>query len=134
MLIQLLVLTLIRLGGIITVLNRNKSYKGHIMDNSFITPPDHVGFLAKKIFSNTDKITDGSIAYLAPNGGGPIKSHSHSHDHLFYVIKGEARVEYEDKIVIIKENSSYLVDGSKLHSVWNNLDSETIMLGFTAEK
>lgn len=48
MLIQLLVLTLIRLGGIITVLNRNKSYKGHIMDNSFITPPTMSGSWQKK--------------------------------------------------------------------------------------
>lgn len=104
------------------------------MDNSFHTPPDHVGFLAKKIFNNTDRITDGSIAYLAPNGGGPVQPHSHAHNHFFYVIKGEARVDYEDKIVIIKENSSCLVDGTKLHSVWNNLDSETIMLGFTQVK
>lgn len=30
----------------------------------FITPPDHIHFLAKKLFADCGEIIDGSIAYL----------------------------------------------------------------------
>ena len=36
----------------------------------FITPPNHINFLAKKLFAGMGEIIDGSIAYLDENGGG----------------------------------------------------------------
>lgn len=97
----------------------------------FITPPAHVNFMAKKLFSDAGKINDGSIAYLAPGGGGPITQHTHEHNHLFIVVKGEAKVLLDDKEVIIRKDESFLVDGKIPHSVWNNIDDETVMIGIT---
>ena len=68
-----------------------------------------VNFLAKKLFSNMGEIIDGSIAYLNINGGGPLELHTHEHNHLFIVVKGEAKIQYADSVVVIKENESYLV-------------------------
>ena len=47
------------------------------MKKDFITPPNHVNFLAKKLFGEIGEIIDGSIAYLQPNGGGPDELHTH---------------------------------------------------------
>ncbi len=60
-----------------------------------------------------------------------IKNHSHEHKHLFVVIKGQAKVLLDDDEVIINENESYLVESNVLHSVWNNINDTTIMLGIT---
>lgn len=97
----------------------------------FITPPNHVKFLAKKLFDRKGDIQNGSIAYLQPGGGGPVIPHTHPHNHLFIVTKGEAKVMLDDKEVIIHENESLLVDGNTPHSVWNNSDDVTIMVGIT---
>lgn len=101
--------------------------------NEFITPPNHINFKAKKLFSDCGKIIDGSVAYISLNGGGPVEQHTHEHNHLFIVVKGESKVLLADKIVIIKENESFLVKGSIPHSVWNNSDNETIMIGITVK-
>ena len=61
------------------------------MPDQFITPPDHVNFLAKPLFGAEGAIRDGAIARLAPQGGGPTTPHTHAHDHLFIVVKGEER-------------------------------------------
>lgn len=100
-------------------------------NNDFITPPNHVNFLTKKLFENCGEIINGSIAYLEPNGGGPTELHTHEHDHLFIVVKGEAKVLFENKIHIIAENDSFIVEGNKPHSVWNNSTEATIMVGIT---
>jgi mannose-6-phosphate isomerase-like protein (cupin superfamily) len=99
--------------------------------SNFITPPNHVNFLAKKLFENMGEIIDGSIAYLEKDGGGPTELHIHRHNHLFVVVKGEARVQFSDHEVIIKENDSYLVDGKTPHSVWNNGTEQAIMIGLS---
>ncbi len=101
--------------------------------DDFMTPPNHVNFKAKKLFGECGKIKDGAIAYVLPKGGGPVEKHSHSHNHLFIVTKGEAKVLLGDEEVIIKENESFLVKGTIPHSVWNNTDSETVMIGITVE-
>ena len=103
------------------------------MKKDFITPPNHVNFLAKKLFEDCGEIVNGSIAYLEPNGGGPVELHAHEHDHLFIVVKGEARVQFEDSVHIIAENESYLVKGALPHSVWNNVGETTIMIGITVK-
>lgn len=103
------------------------------MDNvkGFVTPLNHVNFYAKRIFGGQGKVTDCSVAYLDKDGGGPIERHSHAHNHLFFVVKGEAKVVFDDGEVVIRENDSYLVEGSRRHSVWNNLNTQTVMIGLT---
>lgn len=103
--------------------NKNKS--------DFITPPHHINFSAKKLFKNCGEIINGSIAYLQPNGGGPVELHTHPDDHLFIVVKGEAKVVFEDKTHIIFENESFIVKGHLPHSVWNNTSETTVMIGIT---
>lgn len=103
------------------------------MKQEFITPPNHINFKAKKLFGNIGEIIDGSIAYINLKGGGPIQQHTHEHNHLFIVVKGEAIVKLEDKTVIIHQNESYLVDGKTPHSVWSNQDNETIMIGISVK-
>lgn len=97
----------------------------------FITPPGHVNFLARKLFGACGEIVDGSIAYLQPGGGGPIPVHTHPHDHLFIVVRGEARVVLNDEIKVIRENESFVVKGRIPHAVWNAVQEETVMIGIT---
>ena len=99
--------------------------------DSFITPPEHINFMAKKLCADIGEIMDVSIAYLEAQGGGPIEKHTHRHHHLFIVVEGEAMLCMADNTIIIKENESYLVDGSIPHSVWNNLTSTTKMIGIS---
>lgn len=99
----------------------------------FITPSNHVNFLAKKVFNNLGnyEIVDGSIAYVGKDGGGPLENHSHEHKHLFIVVKGEAKIILDNETIIVKENQHYLVESNVKHSVWNNISDTTIMLGIT---
>lgn len=97
----------------------------------FKTPPDHINFLAKKLFGDCGKIIDGSIAYIKANGGGPTTPHTHPYSHLFIVFSGEVTIRTEDGDIVLRENESYLVDGTKMHSVWNNLNSTAIMVGIS---
>lgn len=107
---------------------------GAMLDKTdFITPSNHINFLAKKLFDNCGAIINGSIAYLEPNGGGPIELHTHEYNHLFIVVKGEAKVLFEHQEHIIQENESYLVKGYIPHSVWNNGADTTIMIGITVK-
>lgn len=101
--------------------------------NGFITPPDHVDFKAKKLFGNVGNIIDGSIAYIDLNGGGPAEQHTHEHNHLFIVIKGEAKIRLADDEVILKKDESFLVEGKIPHSVWNNIQGKTVMIGISVK-
>ena len=103
------------------------------MEKEFITPPKHINFKAKKLFGEQGEIIDGAIAYILPNGGGPIEKHKHSHDHLFIVVKGQAKIMSGDKEIILNKDSSYLVDGTIEHSIWNNSDEETVMIGISVK-
>lgn len=99
----------------------------------FITPPNHINFLAKNLFGEMGQIINGSIAYVDLNGGGPTTKHSHEHNHLFIVTEGEARVEFEDETIIIHKDEAYLVEGKRPHSVWNNSDKRTVMIGISVK-
>ncbi|MGN1015150.1 MAG: cupin domain-containing protein [Butyricicoccus sp.] len=99
--------------------------------SEFMTPPKHVAFQAKKLFGEMGQIMDGAIAYMEPNGGGPTEPHTHAHNHLFIVTQGEAKICMGDQTVIVGTNESYLVDGQIPHSVWNNSDSQTVMIGIS---
>ena len=57
------------------------------MEKDFITPPNHVNFLAKQLFGSCGEIENVAVAHLQSNGGGPTTQHSHPHSHLFIVTK-----------------------------------------------
>lgn len=99
--------------------------------NDFIIPPNHVNFKAKKLFGEMGTIIDGSIAYIDLNGGGPTELHTHEHNHLFIVTKGEAKIKLADREIILKKDESFLVEGKIPHSVWNNIQGETVMIGIS---
>ncbi len=101
--------------------------------NDFITPPNHVNFKARKLFGEMGTIIDGSIAYVDLNGGGPTEQHTHEHNHLFIVTKGEAKIKLADNEVIVKKDESFLVEGKIPHSVWNNIQVETVMIGISVK-
>ena len=90
-------------------------------------------FQSKKIDS-IGEIIDGSIAYIDLNGGGPKEKHTHKHNHLFIVTKGETKIVLDNEEVIVEKDEAFLVDGEIPHSFWNNIDSETIMIGISVKK
>ena len=98
------------------------------MEQQYFTPPNHVGFLAKQILGEA-QVKDVSIAHIQPNGGGPTEPHTHAHDHLFIVTQGEAKILLEDQTVIVRQNEEFLVSGNIPHSVWNNSNGVTTMIG-----
>lgn len=101
--------------------------------NEFVTPPEHINFKAKKLFGKAGSIIDGAIAYIDFNGGGPTKQHTHEHNHLFIVTKGEAKIKLANNEVIVKKDEAFLVDGNIPHSVWNNISGETVMIGISVQ-
>lgn len=98
-----------------------------------MTPPNHINFEAKKLFENVGEIIDGSIAYLQKQGGGPLENHTHNHSHLFIVTQGEAKIILDNECIILRKDESYLVDGKTPHSIWNNIDDTTVMLGISVK-
>ena len=103
------------------------------MDN-FITPPNHFGFKAKQLTGEIKgAISDCSMAYIEPQGGGPKPSHTHEHDHFFIVIDGIATIKMGDKKVTVKTEESIIVSGSVLHSIWNETDKPLKMIGMTIQ-
>lgn len=100
----------------------------------FITPPDHRGFSAKKLFGEAGKIKWGAIGYLQPGGGGPIGNHVHHEDHIFIVAEGEARVVCGDREIVVRKNESFFVDGTIPHSIWNNTDQTTVVIKISTER
>ena len=113
-------------------INNSELMKGiDIMKDGFMTPPNHVNFEAKKLFGEVGQIIDGSIAYINLKGGGPTGQHTHEHNHLFIVVKGEAKVLHDKEEVIIHQDEAFLVKGTIHHSVWSNQDDETVMIGIS---
>lgn len=103
------------------------------MREGFMTPPNHINFEAKKLFENVGQIIDGSIAYINLKGGGPTEQHTHEHNHLFIVTKGEAKVLLGEEQVIIHQDEAFLVKGTIPHSVWSNQEQETVMIGISVK-
>lgn len=71
--------------------------------------------------------------YIDLNGERPHEKHTHDHNHLFIVTKGEAKILLDNEEIIVKKDDAFIVDGSIPHSVWNNLDSETVMIGISVK-
>ena len=101
------------------------------MRDGFMTPPNHVNFEAKKLFGAVGEILDGSIAYITLKGGGPTENHTHEHNHLFIVVKGEAKALQGEEEILIHQDEAFLVQGSIPHSVWSNTEEETVMIGIS---
>lgn len=99
-------------------------------NDKLFTPPEHVNFLAQKLYGKSNML-DCSIAYLEKNGGGPLHHHTHAHNHLFIVTEGEAEIKLDNKSIILRKNESYLVNGMIPHSVWNRAEQTTVMIGIT---
>ena len=101
--------------------------------SEFITPPQHENFIAKNLFEPVGEIIKGYIAYIDLNGGGPIEKHTHEHNHLFIVTQGEAKILLGNEEIIVKKDESYLVNGKIPHSVWNNHNGTTVMIGISVK-
>lgn len=103
------------------------------MDNLF-TIPNHIGFKAKKLIGEIKgTVTNCSIAYIEPKGGGPEPSHTHEYDHFFIVIEGVVTIIMGDKKVTLSTDESILVPGSIVHSTWNETDRPLKMIGMTIQ-
>ncbi len=89
------------------------------MDNLFMTPDGHSGFLAKKLFNEMGKINWGAVAYIEEGGGGPKGNHTHSDNHIFIVVEGEVEVITDEESHIVKKDEMFFVDGMTPHSIWN---------------
>ncbi len=101
------------------------------MREGFVMPPKHVGFEAKKLFDRVGELTDVLIAYIEPHGGGPTEKHTHGHNHLFVVTQGRERIQSGDKTILLEKDQSYLIEGNVPHSVWNDSNETTVMIGIT---
>ena len=99
--------------------------------NEYENVPEHVDFVAKRLFENMGELSNGSVIRVEKGGGGPTSDHFHEHDHLFIIMKGEAKVIIEGRAFIVKENESIRVPGNKSHSIWNNLDDTMVMVGLS---
>ena len=99
--------------------------------DKFVTPPNHIHFKAKKLFGEIGTIIDGSFAYIDLHGGGPTQLHTHEHNHLFIVTKGEARILLGEEEITLKKDEAFLVKGTIPHAVWNHASEETVMLGIS---
>ncbi len=75
------------------------------MREGLVTPPKHVVFEAKKLFDKSAELIDEAIAYIQPSGGGPSEKHTHSHDHLFVVTQGRARIELGEEASSCKKTN-----------------------------
>ena len=52
---------------------------------------------------------------------------------MVIVVKSEAKVLLGDQTVIIRRDESFLVKGESPHSVWNNSNGETVMIGISVD-
>ena len=64
----------------------------------------------------------------------PNHNHTHSDNHIFIVVDGEAKIILNDKEVIVKKNESFFVDGMVPHSIWNNADQATVVIKISTER
>lgn len=101
----------------------------------FITPPNHFGFKAKKIYGNPIEgtIRDCAIAYVEPNGGGPKPAHAHPHSHFFIILEGTATIYMDNKRTEVEKDEAIHIDGGIMHSIMNESDVELKMIGITID-
>ena len=105
------------------------------IENEFMKPERHKGFLVKKLFHEMGKIHWGAIAYIEKDGGGPENNHTHSDNHIFVVANGEVKIISGDQEIIAgKDQSMFFVDGMIPHSIWNNGDKTAVVIKISTER
>lgn len=104
------------------------------MENQFMVPEGHKGFLAKKLFNEMGKIKWGAIAYIEKGGGGPENNHTHSDNHIFIVADGKVKIILGDKEIAVGKDESVFVDGMIPHSIWNNGDKTAVVIKISTER
>ena len=100
----------------------------------YITPPNHFGFKAKKVWGESIKgeLLDCAIAHIKPLGGGPKPMHQHpDHSHLFIVTEGVATIYQDGQKVTVKAGGGHLCGWKHTTPIWNEGDSCLTMLGIT---
>jgi mannose-6-phosphate isomerase-like protein (cupin superfamily) len=88
--------------------------------DGYMTPPNHKGFRAKKLFQDIGRVKWGAVAHFENGGGGPEGNHTHEEDHIFIVVEGEVRVVMGDGERVAGRDEIIFVDGAAPHSIWNN--------------
>lgn len=101
--------------------------------NGFDIPENYSGITAKKLFRNMGTITEGSSVRVAPCGGDPAEQHTHEHDHLYIVTKGEITIFLCEDSIVLKEEEFFLVKGFIPHSLWNHTYSETALIDISVK-
>lgn len=104
------------------------------MENAFITPEGHKGFLAKKLFDGMGKIQWGAIAYIEKGGGGPENNHTHSDNHIFIIVDGEVRIVSGGREIIAGKDQAVFVDRMMPHSIWNNGAKTAVVIKISTER
>lgn len=100
------------------------------MSELFKEIPAHIGFQIMSLFPElSDTIGRGDLAKIAPGGGGPQPSHSHSGGHLFIVLEGEVDLYIEDVCHSIPALQSKIVPEHTLHHMRNNSNTTATVLG-----
>lgn len=98
------------------------------MEQTWITPPGHKEFLAKKLFEFPEgaggTVQWAALAYIKQGGGGPEGGHVHDSGHIFIVSEGQVRVMLGTEAHVVKKDESFMVPGGALHSIWND-EAET---------
>lgn len=98
------------------------------MQQGFMTPEGHQGFLAKKLFDEMGKIRWGAIAYIEKGGGGPANDHTHSDDHLFIIVDGRVRIVSGDREIFAGKDEAVFVEGMVPHSIWNAGEETAVVI------
>ncbi|MCI9038216.1 MAG: cupin domain-containing protein [Oscillospiraceae bacterium] len=94
--------------------------------------PGHVGFLAKGVFGQADRVLDVSIARLEPGGGGPEPPHRHpERDHLFIVTEGTMEARLPEGVRRFGPDEALLVRGAELHEIWNAGSTPAVVVGIS---
>ena len=89
----------------------------------------HTGFAARALLCKEEgSPADCSLAVIEPGGGGATPSHTHPHDHIFFIVEGNARIQIGEKFYSLAENQALHVPGSSLHSIWNSGEEELRIL------
>lgn len=101
------------------------------MEQKFVTPPNHFGFRAARLFGEQGLLLDGALAYIEPGGGGPEPAHTHETDHLFYVIEGELAVRCGGETITIHAGEARRVPGAVPHATQNPGAQIAKVLGLT---
>lgn len=100
------------------------------METEFKEIKGHKKFKIKNLFHEQNGVIgQGDIAIIEPGGGGPFPSHTHNHGHLFVVLEGTIDITINEDLFTVSENESFKVPGKVNHTMTNNSNSTSRILG-----